>query len=296
VRRHRREPTRSPTCLTILVAAAWAVGPMAAPSHVRADDAAPAGAVRFQGEELYYSLQFVGAQMARGALVMGHLEEVDGQQVVPVYGLAVTEGLAALVYPLRDEGNTLVSAETGLAISTSKDLQERGEHRRYDVVFHQGRYTADNTRLRYGVTSTYERIVPSDTHDAFSWVYSIRDQDLTPGTSVVYFVWDGWKLSRVTATVMDDDDDILVGDEFIHCRRINLYREVMESSRPLPFIQETAALPPALWVGDTSAGEQVGNLWLSTDERRLPVQMDFSNNLISATARLARYRAPTHGY
>jgi hypothetical protein len=72
--------------------------------------------------------------------------------------------------------------------------------------------------------------MPGNTYDAFSWIYAVRQQDLTPGTTTVYYIYDGWKLSRATSTVSDETEDILVGEEF-DCRRVSLEREVLESRR-----------------------------------------------------------------
>lgn len=263
---------------------------------VFAQDDANSDVTRFRGEELYYSLEFVGASLARGALVMGDIEQSESGQVVSIFGLAMTEGLAAMLFPLRDEGTTQISAATGLPITTSKILDERGQYRRYDVEFSLDLFSANVTRLRHGITEFYSRVLPSTTHDALSWVYAVRQQDLTPGTASVYYIYDGWKLSRATATVLDETESILVGDEFIECARLRLTREVLDSAAPIPFIQSTP-FPPALWVReDTLDEEQVGEVWIGLDDRRLPIQMTFQNSLISATAVLEAFQPPSAGY
>lgn len=279
-----------------LVAAIFLAGSISFATPAIAQDDNTSDVTRFRGEELYYSLEFVGASLARGALVMGDIEESEFGDVISIFGLAMTEGLAAMLYPLRDEGTTQISASTGLPITTSKILDERGQYRRYDVAFSHAQYIANVTRLRYEVTEFYSRVLPSTTQDALSWVYAVRQQDLTPGTASVYYIYDGWKLSRATATVLEETDDILVEDEFIECARLRLTREVLDSAAPIPFIQSTP-FPPALWVReDTIDEEQVGELWISLDDRRLPIRMTFQNALISATAVLEAFRPPTDGY
>jgi hypothetical protein len=256
----------------------------------------PAPIWSYRGEELIYSLEFFGTEMARGVLVVGDASSYEGQTVVPVSGMARTEGVAAMVYPMQDEGTTLIDVETGLAVTTEKHLDERGHYRRYDVDFHRQQYRGQVTRVRRNVTSNYERILPSNTHDAFSWIYVVRDQDLEPNTTRVYYMYDGWKLSRVTVTVQEGHEDILVGDDYVRCRQLALYREVMDTARPLPFIQETGMLPPAMRVREDRGGEQVGHLFISDDERRLPVMMEFQNALITAVARLISITPPHEGY
>jgi hypothetical protein len=261
-----------------------------------ATERGPRGIARFQGEELYYALEFLGSSMARGALVVGHAEEHALGTLIPVQGLALTEGVASLIYPMRDTGQSWIDPVSGLVRTTFKELRERGEYRSYQVDFAQLQYLADVTRVRETTTNYYQRLVPSSTHDAFSWIYTVRDQDLTPGGTQVYFIYDGWRLSRVTATVARGEDEILVDGDFVRCRRVNLHREVLETTRPLPMIQESGHLPPVMWVQVTTSGEQVGDLWLSLDDRRLPTQIIFSNALISVTGRLERFRPPTAGY
>ncbi len=261
------------------------------------DPSAHAGIARYRSEELYYSLRFFGTELARGALVLGDYEAVDGAWTLPAYGLALTEGVAAMIYPLRDEASTTIDPETGLPLRAIKDLREREHYRNYDVRYDQAAYTSQITRIRdENERSRYQRALPSNTYDALSWVYALRDQPLEPGTTAVYYMYDGWKLSRITATVRSGTDSVLVGDEYVECREIALYRQVMLSERPLPFIQETAALPPVMWEQETRQGEQVGNVWISNDERRLPVKIEFENELVSAIAQLTSFRPPTSGY
>ncbi|MBN1944905.1 MAG: DUF3108 domain-containing protein [Bradymonadales bacterium] len=251
---------------------------------------------RYRGEELYYAIELFGTQLAEGALVVGDFVHQEGEDFLPVYGLAVTEGVAALVYPMRDEGNTLVRLDTGIAATTVKLLNERNFRRRYQVDFLPDEFKARVSRTRDEQVDHYDRYLPSDTHDAFSWVYAVREQDLTPGTTAVYYMYDGWKLSRITTTVLPEPDTLLVGEEFIDCRRLSLVRDVMDTIRPVPMIEETAALPPVRWVRPDAGGEQVGVLWISDDYRRIPVQIDFHNALVTAVARLIRYQPPVDGY
>ncbi len=251
---------------------------------------------KYRGEELLYSLEFLGAETAHGMIVVGDFEETEDGIRMPIAGLAETTGLAALIYPMHDADTTYVDVHTGLPISKVLELDEQGEERTYDVTYNHERYVTNVTRVRDGTRRRYQRYLPSNTHDGISWIFTVRQQDQTPGTTHIYFVYDGWKLSRLHVTVQDETDEIMIGDEFVECRRMGLYREVMTPRRPLPFIQETAALPPVMWVRETNSGEQVGELWISEDERRLPAQIVFHNDIMSATARLASYRPPTDGY
>jgi len=248
---------------------------------------------RYRGEELFYSVELFGQELARGAMIVSDLEVgEDGREQISIFGMALTEGFAEMVYPMHDEGSTQVDPQTGLPFHTHKTMDERGRYREYTVDFEQDSYEGNVIRVREDVVSRYMRSVPGTTHDAMSWLYAIRSQELTPGTTAIYYVFDGWKLSRVTATVRSGRDNVLVGDEYVSCRVISLYREVMASMRPLPFIQESANLPPTMWVQETRSGEQMGDLWISDDDRRLPVQIEFQNELITATARLDRFTPP----
>jgi hypothetical protein len=252
---------------------------------------------RYLGEELYYRISIAGAELARGALVLQEAEALDegAGRLLEAYGVAMTEGIAAMVFPLRDEGRSIISAETGLPVTAEKQFNERGSSRSYEVDFNHPRFVAHVVREGNDRVNRYDRSIPSGTYDAYSWIYAIRDQPLNPGSAFVYYVYDGWKLSRITATV-GHLEEVLVGSEFIECRRIRLRRDVMGSGLVLPMIGETASLPPALWARPTNAGEQTGEAWISNDERRLPVQIVFQNEVISATATLVDYESPENGY
>jgi hypothetical protein len=103
---------------------------------------------RFRGEELYYGLEFFGTTMARGALVLDdeYTTTEGGVQALQAYGLAMTEGLAAMLYPLRDEGSSLIVPSTGLPITSTKELREQGQYRRYDVTYLHDQFKSDITR------------------------------------------------------------------------------------------------------------------------------------------------------
>ncbi len=242
------------------------------------DDAAPLpqedARERFEwfGQSLHYSIEILGAEAARTAIQVGQPMEVENYgTVIPVDGLTVSVGFFGTVYPIHDTALTYLNPDTGLPVYSSKVLDERGEVRSYDVTYRQRDHRADVVRTRGG-TQRYYRLVPSDLHDAMSWMLDLRSRDLSVGAEYVYHVYDGWKLSRLTARITAHTD-VYTAMGYIDCAEMTFTREVLASFALLPFA-DSAPLPPVYEVTDGPI--ELGRGWFSIDERRLPVGVEIA--------------------
>ncbi|MFT5992217.1 MAG: hypothetical protein ACI82G_001214, partial [Bradymonadia bacterium] len=203
-------------------------------------------------------------------------------------GLTNSVGFFNTVYPMRDVALTYLSPDTGLPVFASKELDERGEYRRYDVTYDQDIYRADVERTRNG-TQRYRRTVPSDLHDMMSWFIDLRSRDFSVGNEYVYHIYDGWKLSRLTVRIVDHED-IYTGLGFIPSARMRFTREVLASYSVLPFANE-AALPPVYNVTDGPSNLGIG--WFSLDDRRLPVGAEVDAPIGQLRMILQRHTPPS---
>lgn len=263
------------TLVCLLAACAIALAASAPAAAQRAPLPQETAAERFQwsGQALHYSIEILGAEAARTAIQIGAPMDVEGfGRVIPVDGLTISIGFFGTVYPIHDTALTYLDPATGLPVWSSKVLDERGEVRQYDVTYRQDAFRADVVRQRGGGTQRYHRLAPSDLHDAVSWFLDLRSRDLDVGTSYVYHVFDGWKLSRLTARVTDHVD-VYTAMGYLPCAELTFTREVLASFPLLPFA-EAAPLPPVYEVTDGPIA--LGKGWFSLDESRLPVGVEIA--------------------
>jgi len=224
---------------------------------------------RWYNESFTYSIDILGQTAARAALSSGYPTLIDDHGVViPIEALATSTGAFHMFYPLRDTALTYVSPATGLPVWTDKVLDERNEVRQYTVAFDRDAFRANVTRVRDGRTQEFFRFGPSDLHDALSWIFDLRSRDLSIGQSYVYFIYDGWKMSRLTARVTGETA-VYTGMGMLDVVELRFTREVLSSQVALPYANSLVTLPPVYHVSEGPINLGVG--WFTADARRLPV-------------------------
>ncbi len=246
---------------------------------------------RWGGEELYYSIEILEAEAARCAIALGHpIETEEWGIAVPMEGLAMSVGLFGAVYSMHDTATTYVSPTTGLPLSATKEIDERGLWRQYEVTYDREHFHTDVARTREGRTDRSRRYTPSDIHDAISWMVDLRSRDLSVGREYVYHVFDGWKLSRLTGRVIGHTD-VYTELGMIEVAEIEFEREVLASHHPTPYADEIVDLPPVYIV--SGEPERLGVGWFSLDERRLPVGVEIESPIGHLRMILDRWEPPS---
>ncbi len=224
---------------------------------------------RWFGEALGYTVSILGDEVARTGFSVGYPIEADGHgRVIPIEGGAYSTNFFAMVYPMNDTALTFIDPQTGLPIWTTKTIDERNQARTYEVSFEREVYRAEVERQRDGRTDRYARLGPSDLHDALSWILDLRSRDLSIGQSYVYYIYDGWKMIRLTVRVTRHTD-VYTGLGFVRSAEMSFTREVLSSAPPLPWADSGFLIPPVYAV--TDGPQDLGVGWFSLDERQLPV-------------------------
>lgn len=244
----------------------------------------------WSGEQLFYAIEFLGNKAIKAGLSVGAPTEIEKLgTVIPVQGLAASVGLLGAVYPIRDSALTYLDPATGLPIWSEKVLAENGVERSYKVDYDGRRHRASVLRLRDGESRQFKRSVPSDIHDAFSWFMDLRSQDLSVGKRYTYFVFDGWKLSRLTAVVVRNGTSYCALGE-LPSAEVELTREVLASEPMLPYTVRGTSLPPVYL--EEEPVKKVGRAWFGTDARRLPIGIEVVTSLGPLSVRIERAQTP----
>ena len=245
---------------------------------------------RWSGEQLFYAIEFLGNKAIKAGLSIGAPTDIEKfGTVIPVQGLAASVGLLGAVYPIRDSALTYLDPATGLPIWSEKVLAENNVERSYKVDYDGARHRASVLRKRDGETRQFKRAVPSDLHDAFSWFMDLRSQDLSVGKRYEYFVFDGWKLSRLTALVVRNGTSYCALGE-LPSAEVELSREILASEPMLPYTVSGAELPPVYL--EEEPMKKVGRAWFGTDERRIPIAIEVVTSLGPLGIRIERAQTP----
>lgn len=248
--------------------------------------------MRWAGEELYFNMEFRGSLAARSALSIGDVQDHEEHgQVIPIQGIAASTGIFATVYPMENDGLTLLDPETGFPVQAVKEIRERQRRRVYDVRYERDRWRGHVNRILGERESNYRRWLPSDVHDGFSWIYDLRTRDLSVGNAWVYYVYDGWRLSRLTIRVLTHEELFVSALGPLDVAYFEVYREVLDSHSPLPWAGDLVSLPPVYHDGIEPYSLAHG--WISLDERRIPVGVEVSTGLGLFRLIIARHVPPT---
>lgn len=240
----------------------------------------------WSGEQLFYAIEFLGNKAIKAGLSVGAPTEVEKfGTVIPIQGLAASVGLLGAVYPIRDSALTYLDPVTGLPVWSEKVLAENNVERSYRVDYDGARHRASVLRNRDGESRQFKRAVPSDIHDAFSWFMDLRSQDLSVGERYTYFVFDGWKLSRLTAVVVRNGTSYCALGE-LPSAEVELTREVLASEPMLPYTVRGVNLPPVYL--EEEPIKKVGRAWFGLDSRRLPIAIEVVTSLGPLGVRIER--------
>ncbi|HVN79692.1 MAG TPA: DUF3108 domain-containing protein [Terriglobia bacterium] len=176
---------------------------------------------------------------------------------------ATTTSVISSIYPFKDEFASLFDPTAGLPSHFEKNFVERKRIVRETVDFdHFGQsaivFTPGNTRRKLPVEW--------GTQDPLSALYLIRGLTLKPGLQVSFPVLDGGKVYRVDLQVTGND-------------LISTQAGSFPSQR----------LEVRLRHGDTFLNDKRITLWVSNDDRKLPVlaavNLNFGSVLIELTSR-----------
>lgn len=251
------------------------------------------GGFRWEGEEIFYSVEISGADAARAAVRVGKRQTSKGVSYVPVSAKAISHGFFAKTYPVNNKADTFIDPNTFQPLRSDKVIQENGGKRTYKVKYDPKKYSASvgkevKAKGKKKVNQRkYTRAVPNTIHDALSWVFDLRAQPLKKGDVYTYFVYDGWKLSRLKVSVVGKEKTWTPLQEY-DALKIDVEREILKST----------------WTGtpgDRGAPKLTtrekpyyfSTIYLSDDEARVPVKIFVTSKKADSELRIVEYKAPS---
>jgi len=277
--------------LGITTASALAQPPTAALSdgQVAAPAAAQVAPFRWPNEELYFSIRFNGIEAMRAILRSGELQHAKNRDYIPLSAFAQSVGFFHKIYPLVDRANTFMDPIDARPIRSEKHFEERGQTRIYKVDYLADRFRAEVFKSKKTSSERYNFAIPEHTHDMLSWYYHLRARpDFKVGDEFSYFVYDGWKFSRVDMKV-EAREDVFTPMGWFKGWKIKFTRQVMNTQRQRD--KQKQPIAPTLTM--RTPNEYSGHLWVSRDANRLPIKVTIDSQFGTGVAVLIKY-TPHH--
>lgn len=229
---------------------------------------------RWAGEELHYSVSMMGGEAARGAITVGRLTHDENLgEVLPIQGLIQSVGLLSAMVRFKYAGFSLMDASLSLPLWGEKLLEDSGRSRTYTTIYGSDDYEVTVTRAEGSDSWERTRLSPSRTDDAFSWIFRLREAPLNVGDYYTFYIFDGWLLRRLHARVVSHTErhEDVTRRSTTMTAEITLVADAMDENPALPWAEDDADLAP---VFTSRRLDDVGTLWISLDERRVPVALE----------------------
>jgi Protein of unknown function (DUF3108) len=222
-----------------------------------------------EGERLVYDISWLGMNVGTGTLEVKSKESYEDRKVFRIVSKARSNKFISLFYPVEDRIESLVDADG--VFPYSLQVQQRHGPRRVSkqILFDQEEHRA--TMTYKGKTQIYS--IPPQVQDSLSCLYFLRTlrtlQDLPIGQSVFMDVYESKKNWHVEVQVLSHE-------------RVEVPIGTFDTIKVKAKIQYGGVLMDK---GDIT-------LWVTDDERRIPIQMEGRIMIGSITASLASANLP----
>jgi hypothetical protein len=222
------------------------------------------------GEDLQYVLKWGVITGGRSTLSIPQMEKVGSREAYHVVSEAQTTGIADVFYKTRDRNETWLDAESLVTLRLEKHIREGKYKVEAAIEFDQEthRYRDYSNRLDKGTSEYAEGVIPDYVMDVLGSLYYVRTLPLEVGKSYTMDVYEGKKIWPLVVNVRKIEKVHVPAGKFT-CFRVE------------PVLRE-----PGIFV---SKGKKL-EVWLTTDERRIPVQMRSEVAIGHVAAELVKYQ------
>lgn len=221
-------------------------------------------------ERLHYEVRWRGARVASVNLQTG----CSTGKHFPAALVAKNIGLVRDLHEFSIRLDSFISPDTLTPKQGRTKITEEGRTRRYKSTFSPRRANVQATI--FGKERGREEVaLPGTPHDLLSWLLHLRHRTtLSPGQTNSYFVWDGWKLFELEATVKKEEIiETPLGSYAVFPVTLTRQRLVTSSTKTTSR-------------GD--AKESLGTVWFTTGGDHVMVAMNFNSRVGLANIRLTQ--------
>ncbi|MDO9463813.1 MAG: DUF3108 domain-containing protein [bacterium] len=218
-----------------------------------------------EGEKFEYKISWLGIKAGSGSLELAEILDIDGREVLHIKARGDSIGLVSIICKIRDSMESYIDKEKQYSLKCIKDFREGFYKKKETTRFDQEKHEA------YVNEKTIE-ILP-EAKDPFACLYYIRAQELVVGETVSLNAYDNRKDHRLKVNVLKKET-------------IKIEKNTYETILIEPVL-EGLNLEGVLKVEDSKI-----KVWLTDDERRIPVRVQMKITFGSIVVELVNSELP----
>ena len=216
----------------------------------------------FIGEELKYAAGFRFFP-AGEAIITFYADSLNGESVYRLTTSVKTNSFLDVFYEVRDEIQSWLNPEDLSLKKTIQTIREGSYHRDHQSIIQGDSITVSRNKIRN---------LPGRVYDPISYVYYLRNQDLSIGNSYNFFSYDRNKIREVIVNITAEET-VRVSAGIFNCLKIE---PVSNDGNPL--LKNNGQM----------------RVWLSDDSLRLPVKIEQKTNIGTMVMKLKGKRYSTY--
>jgi hypothetical protein len=241
------------------------------------------------GEQLHYSLYFNGARAMQAVIKSGQRKDSEYGDYIPLSAMASSVGFFDQIYPVNDSADTFIAPDTYRPKFSRKVFRESSDHRTYEVDYDQPRNSAFVEKKSGDKRLRFSYYIPEETHDMMSWLAYLRAQAPSKGKKLSFYIYDGWKLSRIDITYLKRES-LYIQMGWFNTWKLKFVRHIVSSGKI------SQKKPNQTFSIDMKKkAKHSGHIWLSRDQRHIPVQLRIGTKFGNIEVVLTRYNPPMQG-
>ena len=218
-----------------------------------------------EGEKFEYKISWLGITAGYGSIESSMMAGEDGRRIIHIKARGDSVGLVSVICKIRDRMESYIDKEKQYSLKCIKDFKEGFYKKNETTRFDQEKHVA------YVNKKTIE-ILP-EAKDPFACLYYIRTQKLVVGDTLSLNAYDNRKNHRLRVSVLKKET-IKIGE--------NTYETIL-----IEPVLEGLSLEGVLEV----EGRKI-KVWLTDDERRIPVKVQMKITFGSIVVELVKPELP----
>ncbi len=229
------------------------------------------------GETITWTVTFAGVLAARARMAVGDGRGTDGRKQLVIRAEAQAAGIGTLVSESQEVLTSWIDPETGVPTQTEYYSVNNERTQRTSITRAAGKAEQVVTRARRGeppapAMKRMHVLPPVPIYDNLAALAALRGWDAPPGARATIWSFSGAQLWRTVVEVEKEEElDTDVG-------RLTARKIVAASVRVTTNLKEDTNKPPRKWA-----------MWISTDERRIPLRIDAHLDLGDVVVRASSY-------
>ena len=216
----------------------------------------------FVGEELQYAAGFRFFPAGEAILTFS-LDSLNGESVYRLTTSVKTNSFLDAFYEVRDEIQSWLHTENLSLKKTIQTIREGSYHRDHQSIIQGDSIAVSGNKIRN---------LPGRVYDPVSFVYYLRNQDLSLGDSYKFFSYDRKKIREVIVNITAKET-VRVSAGIFNCLKIE---PVSDDGKPL--LKNNGQM----------------RVWLSDDSLRLPVKIEQKTNIGTMVMKLKGKKYSTY--